>query len=192
MGFTAAEEKHLVDYVTHHANYDESDLDGGPASTAARKAEILARFCYAGKPMPVMIEEYSFCSADSRKAAEGQAAILRGTVGHASGWTTWYLQYPSNPNEADAKEKTHESSWLKPDLTPTVWGRLAPRIYDELCHTDLSRRKPKTTLRLDRRKELVPKHPGVMLETLSNYDRTPQPTDYIVTHEPDLDLRIDR
>ena len=191
MGFTAFEEKRLVDYVTHHANYDENDLQAGwQTSRLVHDTEIMLRFCHAGKPMPVILEEYSFTTLDPKRVAEVQESQVRGSIGHASGWTTWYLQYPDQPNTADPADKTHRSCWLNPDLTPTPWGEAAKRLYEELSKTDLSRKKPRRIVRLDRAKELVPKKLGAMLTVLDEYDKSPQPVDYAAKHEPDLDIKL--
>ncbi len=186
MGFTAAEEKPLVDYVTHHANFSGADTEGdGALARAVRGTAVMARFCHAGRPMPVMIEEYSFCSSDPARTAEGQAAIVKGTVGHASGWTTWYLQYPSNPNEADAADKTQSSAWLDAGLKPTPWGKRASAIYQELLRADLTRRPASRTIKLDRAEELVPKKLGTVLKVSRESEDT---VDFDITHERDLDI----
>jgi hypothetical protein len=191
MGFTAFEEKNLVDYVTHHANWSENNLKKGSTVDAdvIRPTQVMARFCYAGKPMPVMIEEYSFGSADPKRTAEVQAAIVKGTIGHASGWTTWYLQYPESPNEADAADKSHSSAWLDASLSPTPWGETARSLHDELLASDLLRARPATTIKLDRSRELVPKALSALLTAAADTSAT-GPVDYSVTHEPDLDIKL--
>ncbi len=35
----------------------------------------MVRFAHAGKPMPVVIEEFTFAAADPKRRAEGQAAL---------------------------------------------------------------------------------------------------------------------
>src|SRR3990167_1394645 len=98
----------------------------------------MARFAHAGTLMPLIIEEFTFAAADPKRTAEGQAAMVRGTVGHASGWTTWYLQYPDGAGVAD---KAHRMAWMNDDLSPTPWGETARALFDELRKGDL-RRKP--------------------------------------------------
>jgi len=191
MGFTASEEKPLVDYVTHHANFDESDLQSwGSIPGVVRGVQISARFCHAGKPMPVMIEEYSFASADQAKTAEALAAIVRGTIGHASGWTTWYLQYPASPNDADASDKTHTCAWFNADFTLTPWGKAAVKLRCDLASADLSRLKAKSVVKLDRAKELVPHGLGKLLEIAKRTPNETDPVDYTTRHERDLDIKL--
>jgi len=191
MGFTAFEEKGLIDYVTHHANWSENNLKKGSTVDAdvIRPTQVMARFCYAGKPMPVMIEEYSFASADRSRTAEVQAAIVEGTIGHASGWTTWYLQYPESPNEADASDKTCSSAWLDGSLKPTPWGERARSLYRELLASDLRRIPPEKTVKLDRSHELVPRAASALWSVILD-SVTKGPVDYAVTHEPDLDIKL--
>lgn len=185
MGFTAFEHKSLVDYVTHHANFSESDLTNGrTVADIVRSTMLMARFCHAGKPMPVMIEEFSFASADSKRTADAQEAIVRGTIGHASGWTTWYLQYPESPNDADSADKTHRCAWLDDALKPTPWGERASSLYKELLGADLTRRPASRTAKLDRSEELVPKKLGTMLKIARESEDI---VDFSITHEPDLD-----
>lgn len=188
MGFTAFEQKNLVDYVTHHANFSETDLaDGRSIDSIVRDTVTMARFCHTGKPMPVMIEEFSFASADPERTAEVQAAIVRGTIGHASGWTTWYLQYPGSPNDADSADRTHTCAWLMDDLRLTAWGEEAKRVHADLLKANLRRVPAQRTIRLDRAVELVPKKTGVILET-SKASR--DIVDFEAIHEPDLDISV--
>ena len=191
MGFTAFDEKPLVDYVTHHANFDESELKNGrTVADMLRYTEVMARFCHAGKPMPMILEEYGFASADPERVAEVQSQMVRATIGHASGWMTWYLQYPSAPNEADAPDRSHQSSWLSEDLSPTLWGKAAALLHEELLRADLSRRPARETLKLDRAAELVPRKLGMLLTVARQYPTSRQPVDYMLTHERDLDVKL--
>jgi len=188
MGFTASEQKNLVDYVTHHANYSESDLaDGRSVGDIVRDTMIMARFCHAGKPMPVMIEEYSFASSDAKRTAEVQEAIVKGTVGHASGWTTWYLQYPSSPNDADAADKSCSSAWLDNNLKPTPWGTCASALGSELRSARHARLPASRTIKLERAVELAPKRLG---EVLKASRESKDIVDFSITHEPDLDTQL--
>jgi Beta-galactosidase len=189
LGYTPAEEAPLIDYVTHHANYDENDLTNGRTlGNIVREVEVMLRFAHAGRPMPVMLEEFTFASADGRRTAESVAAIVRGTFGHASGWTTWYLQYPK---EAGAADTAHRMAWLDDDLVPTPWGEIAKMLFEEMSRTDLRRKPARRVLKLERVAELVPKRTGALISTYTEYDRFDQPTDYRLAHEPDLDIRLE-
>lgn len=189
LGYTPAEESSFVDYMTHHANYDENELTSGRTlETIVHELEVMARFTHAGKPMPVLIEEFTFAASNPKRTAEGQAAMVRGTVGHASGWTTWYLQYPEAANEADT---AHRMAWLNDDLSPTPWGEAARDLFEDLRRKDLRRKPAARTVRLDRAVELLPKKTGVLLTTSWNYGSFAQPTDYRVAPEKDLSLRLE-
>ena len=153
--------------MTHHANYDENDLkDGRTLETIMHEVEVMARFAHAGKPMPLIVEEFTFAAADPKRAAEGQAAIVRGTAGHVSGWTTWYLQYPQDPGAADV---AHRAAWLNDDLSPTPWGETARRLFEELRKGEQGRKPARRTVRLDRAVELVPKKTGVLISNILDY-----------------------
>jgi hypothetical protein len=45
-------------------------------------------------------------------------------------------------------------------------------------------------VRLERAAELLPKKTGALISTFTEYDHFEQPTDWIVPHEPDLDVRL--
>lgn len=189
LGYTPAEEAPLIDYMTHHANYDENDLvKGRTLASVVREVEVMVRFAHAGRPMPLILEEFTFASADPQRTAEGEAAIVRGTVGHVSGWTSWYLQFPKDAGAADT---AHRMAWLNDDLSPTPWGEAARRLFVELGRTDLRRKPARRTVSLDRSTELVPKKTGVLMDTFTEYERFPQPTDFVVAHEKDLDIRLE-
>lgn len=188
LGYTPAEQTPLVDYLTHHANYDENDLSGGRTmQSVLREIEVMCRFARAGRPMPVVIEEHTFATSDPGRTAEAHRAMVRATVGHASGWMTWYLQYPEGANEADTR---HRMAWLNDDLTPTPWGLAAREVRAELEGGDLRRKRARRVVQLDRARELVPKALGTLTACYMKPDACPGPVDYRVEHEPDLDLRL--
>lgn len=194
LGATPFEQKDLVDYVTFHYNFSEGD--NAPQRTDAdmvHAVEVQARFCAMGKPMPIILEEYTYSARDPKRVAEVQGAIVRGTKGHISGWTTWYLQYPSEPavGAEATTDRAIESSWLNAELKPSPWGLAAKAIHEEFAGADLSRIPPKETVPLDRRPCLVPKESTPVLRHAQQYDDFPHPIDYAAPHEPDLDLRLD-
>jgi len=192
LGTTPFEQKHLVDYMTVHANFHENeDTPERNDAFIVRHVQVLARFVASGKPMPVILEEFTYSSRDPKRVAEVQSAIVRGTIGHVSGWITWYLQYPEAPAVgADSTDMEAQSGWLTKDLAPTPWGIAARDIGRELRLADLSRIFPKTTVALDRRKELVPKETGTVARDYRNPDTARFPIDYTITPEPDARLSL--
>ncbi len=194
LGATPFEQKPFVDYLTLHENFSESEnVPNRTDADILHTVEVLARFCAVGKPMPIILEEFSYSARDPKRVADMQAAIVRTTKGHLSGWTTWYLQYPSNPViGADATtDRAIETSWLDADLKPTPWGLAAKQIFEEFSMADLGRIPPKEIVPLDRRQSLVPKEAATVLRHRQQYDAFPHPIDYTAPHEADLDLRLD-
>jgi len=187
-GFSVPEQSPLVDYLSTHDNHSESKLKPGQTIDDVVKGCILrARFCNAFKPMPVMIEEYSFASRDPQRVADGQGRIVLGTVGHASGWMNWYLQYPRNPNQADTPDR---SAILNDDLTPTPWGVRAKELIRNLRDMDLSRKPAARVIDLDRRKELVPKTLGTEHRIRRNWEDCRHPVDFRWPKNPWIDLKL--
>jgi hypothetical protein len=187
LGYTPAEEKPLIDYVTFHDNREEAELARGrKMEDIVRELEVLARFAYAGRPMPVIVEEYTFSSPDGKRSAEGQAEMVRRSIGHVSGWSNWYLQHVVDPNNPAPKDV---AAWLDSDLRPTPWGEAARALHAEIERSGCPRKPAARTIRLDRDVELAPKG----LSTLIREMRRPAsegPTDYIVPHEKDLDIKL--
>lgn len=92
MGFSEPEQSELVDYLTTHDNHSQSELKPNDTIEGLVRGSILrARFCDAYKRLPLIIEEYTFGAPDEQKTAAVQEAMVRGTVGSASGWLNWYL-----------------------------------------------------------------------------------------------------
>lgn len=187
LGFTPAEQYPYVDYLTHHGNYDiETFSDGKSPSIAAYETEVMARFACAGGVKPVVVEEFTFASDDQEQTADMQEMMILQSVGSASGWTTWYLQYPDDANAADAK---HESAWFDRDLNPTPWGLRAKALHAKLLEMDTDRRPGARELALDRATSLVPRETSPIILAFAEYDAHPQPTDYKVELEPDIRLQ---
>lgn len=189
LGYTPHELAPYVDYLTHHANYDEAEMaqHKRSISSVARDVEVMCRFANAGQPRPVILEEFTYGAADPSTTARAQEAIVRQTIGSASGWTTWYLQYPEGANEADA---AHPSCWLDADLKPTAWGLAARTLAAELAHADIRRKPGRRVVTLDREAELLPRRTGTLIDTYTRYDELPQPTDFRAGHERGLDVRL--
>ncbi len=185
LGYTPAEQSPYIDYMTYHCNRDVKDLQREPMEFHLREMEVMLRFSRAGRPMPVVMEEFTFGSSDPRQTAEMQALMVRRSVGHASGWLTWYLQYPRGANVADS---AHPSAWLTESFEPTPWGLTARSLSAELRQADLRRKPPRRVVTLDRRTELVPKQTGALIDTMFRYDQLEQPTDYRINYERDLRL----
>ncbi len=194
LGATPFEQKSLVDYMSFHANYSETDnAPGRTDADIVHHVEMLARFCAAGRPMPLLLEEYSYPARDPNRMAEVQAAIVRDSIGHVSGWTTWYLQYPNDPQPgADHGGKEARSCWLDSEFHPTPWGETAKTLYEELTVSDLKRLSAKETVALDRRTSLVPRETGILIRHWKNYTDFPHPLDYVPAHHPDLDINLSR
>ncbi len=190
LGYTPGEEYPYVDFFTYHANYDINDFTRGRSEMEAPyEVAVQARFACAMGVKPVIIEEYTFASESEEHTARMQAAMLRTSVGDASGWVNWYLQYPDGAGAADS---VHQSAWLRRDLAPTAWGREGRAVHDELCGEDLARVPAAKTVKLDRKACLVPRETSPLITNITGYGKTPQPVDYAIEHEPDLDLAVQR
>lgn len=194
LGATPFEQKNFIDYMSFHANFSETDnAPGRTDADIVHCVQMLARFCDAGAPMPLILEEYSYPAHDLNRMAEVQAAIVRGTVGYVSGWTTWYLQYPNDPQPgADHGGKEAHSCWIDSKFKPTPWGDAAKKLYEELTDADLKRLPAKETIALDRRESLVPKATSLLIRHWKEYGAFQHPIDYTLTHEPDLDIILSK
>ncbi len=191
LGYTPAEETPHIDYMTYHANFAEGDVSNNrPPEKVVHEIEVMARFHHAGKPMPLILEEFTYATPDPLRTARAQEAIVRGTIGHISGWTTWYLQFPEGSNGAETADTPYQMAWLNADLTPTPWGETARKIADEFPKMDLRRKPARRVLRLDRATELVPKKTGTLTDSYLNYSPAKHPADYAVRHEKDLDMKL--
>lgn len=191
LGYTPAEETPYIDYMTLHANYAEGETSNNrPVEKVVPEIEVLARFSHAGRPMPLILEEFTYATPDPRRTARAQEAIVRGTIGHISGWTTWYLQFPEGAEGASTADTPYQMAWLNADLSPTPWGETARVLAAELARADLARRPARRVVKLERAVELVPKTTGALVTNFSEYDPEQNPTDYEVPHERDLDLRL--
>ncbi|HWX22851.1 MAG TPA: beta-galactosidase [Candidatus Binatia bacterium] len=189
-GYEVPEQSDLVDYLVMHDNHSESDLKPGQTlEDIVHNSVLQARFCNARSRKPVMIEEFTFASPDPKRVADGQARIVLGTVGHASGWMNWYLQFPHNPDSADTPG-TDRSAVLDDNFQPTPWGLRARDLIGQLRTMDLSRLPAKTTIDLDRQKELVPIAMGTQLRICPAWTNYEHPIDFKWLRNPWIKLEL--
>ena len=104
--------------------------------------------------------------------------MVLGTVGHASGWMNWYVQFPHEPDTADTPGPDH-SAILDDKLQPTAWGLRARDLIAQLRTTDLARVPPKATIELDRQRELVPHELGTQLRIVRDWANYQHPVDFL-------------
>jgi hypothetical protein len=189
-GFEVPEQSDLVDYLTTHDNQSQSRLKPGETiEDVVHQLVLGARFCNAFARKPLMIEEFTFAAPDPNRVADYQARMVFGTVGHASGWMNWYIQFPHEPNAADTPGADH-SAILDDELRPTPWGLRARDLIAQLRRLDLARLPPKTTIALDRKKELVPHALGAQLRIASGWTNYPSPIDFMWPSNKWIDLRL--
>ena len=189
-GFEVPEQSDMVDYLVTHDNRSESELKRGQTIEDVLHDSILqARLCNARARLPLIVEEFTFASSNAQRVAEGQAKMVLGTVGHVSGWMNWYLQYPHEPNEADTPG-ADRSAVLDDEFRPTPWGLRARDLIAQLRTNDLSRLPPKTTIQLDRQKELVPVEMGTQLRICQNWTNYQHPIDFNWPSNRWIDLEL--
>jgi hypothetical protein len=189
-GFEVPEQSNLVDYLTTHDNRSQSELKRGQSiQDVIHDSIVQARFCNARARKPLIIEEFTFAASDPSRVADGQANMVLGTVGHASGWMNWYLQFPRESNEADTPG-ADRSAVLDDDFRPTLWGLRARDLIAQLSKLDLSRLPPKTTIVLDRQRELVPFEMGTQLRICSQWTNYLHPIDFKWPRNQWIDLEI--
>lgn len=192
MGFAEPEQAPLVDFYTHHDNNDESELPAGAGlERLSRHATVALRFCLARERKPILLEEFSFGARDPERSAAGHEALIRGTIGSCAGWMTWYLQYPSDANEADTAQRDY---LLDEALRPSPAGELMRRLGGpdgELARLDLRFVPGASRLELDRDAELVPRRLGTLLQVARNWDRYQHPVDYVWPANPWIELRLE-
>lgn len=177
-GFSVPEESDMVDYLTTHDNYSQSQLKPGQTiEDVVHQSVVQARFCNAFDVKPLVIEELTFASPDPERVADSQAKMVLGTVGHASGWMNWYLQFPHDANNADSLGPDR-SAILDDDFRPTPWGHRFRAVAAQLRRADLSHLPAKSTIALDREKELVPHAMGTELIICRNWGKYRHPIDY--------------
>jgi hypothetical protein len=190
IGFSETEQSDLVDYLTTHDNHSQSEMKKDDTVESLVRGSILrARFCNARKKLPLIIEELTFGAPDEQKMADVQEAMVRGTVGSASGWMNWYLQYPHDANEADTPNQ-ERSAILKDDLTPTAWGLRAKALIAQLKTMDLSRQASGVIVKADRMKSLAPHELGVAYEVARNWDQYKEPVDFDWPRDEFIDLKL--
>ena len=190
IGFSPPEQADLVDYLTTHDNHSVSHLKPAQGIEYVVHSSIVrTRFCCARKLLPVIIEEYTFASPDPQQTAAAQKRMVEGTIGHASGWMNWYLQYPHDANSADMKGKDR-SAILDDALKPTPWGKTVPELARSLNRADLSRKQPARVVPVDRTAALVPKTMGMLLRICADWDAYPHPLDFQWPPNPWIDLPL--
>ena len=172
IGLSEPEESDLVDYMTHHDNHSVKEFKGTDFGTLARAATVRMRSCLARKPMPMILEEFSFDSSDAKQVGDACSAMVRGTAGECSGWMVWYFQ---------AWEQGSPTGLVYRDLQPTPWGRqfrdlAAPGGF--IAKANLSRRRAQQVIEMDRAAELVPTRHGTLLQVMANWDNYRHPVDY--------------
>ena len=178
IGYEVPEQSDLVDYLTTHDNESQSRLKQGETiEDVLHKLVVQTRYCNAFTRKPLIIEEYTFGSPDPNRVADYQAKMVLGTVGSASGWMNWYIQYPHEPDTADTPGADHSAS-LDDELRPTPWGLRARDLIIQLRGTNLARLPPNTTLELDRQKELVPHAIGTQLRIDHDWANYQHPIDF--------------
>jgi hypothetical protein len=179
IGYEVPQQSDLVDYLTTHDNESQSRLKPGETiENVVHKLVVQTRYCNAIARKPLIIEEYTFGSPDPNRVADYQARMVLGTVGSASGWMNWYIQYPHEPDTADTPG-ADKSAVLDDELRPTPWGLRARDLIIQLRGADLSRLAPKTTIELDRQKELVPHVTGTQLRIDHDWANYQHPIDFL-------------
>ncbi len=187
MGYSEPEETGLVDYMTHHDNHDASELADGGVVDLVRGMQLRLRASSARRPMPVVMEE--FClrqSLDPALAAAVGTGMVRGSIGHCSGWLVWYLQ---------AWEGESTVGLLDANLQPTAWGiafRDLGAPGGEVASSDLRRVPPNLVIRMDRTRELVPRDAGTLLNVVENWDSFQHPIDFLWPRNRWIGLRLNR
>jgi hypothetical protein len=189
-GFEVPEQSEMIDYLVTHENHSEADLKPGQTIDDIVHALILqARFCNAGARKPLVIEEFTFASTNANRVADCQAQMVLGTVGHASGWMNWYLQFPHEPDEADTPGN-NRSSVLDDNFQPTPWGLRARELIAHLHRINLARLAARTNIALDRQKELVPLVSGTQLRICESWTNYSHPIDFKWPRNEWIDLKL--
>jgi len=186
IGLSEPEETDLVDYMTHHDNHDAKELKGQNVESLLRGIEVRLRAASARKPMPMVLEEFCFDSGDPRQVGEVCSAVVRGTVGHCSGWMVWYFQH---------WEAGNPTGLVFRNLRPTAWGRAfrdlgAPGGF--IAGADLSRRAARQVIELDRADELVPTRLGTLGQVAGRWADYRHPVDYRWPRSEWLAMSLDR
>lgn len=189
-GFAEPEQSDLVDYLTTHDNESQSRLKPGETiEDVVHRLIVQTRFCNAFARKPVVIEEFTFGAPDPKRVADYQARMVLGTVGSASGWMNWYIQFPHEPDSADTPGSDH-SAILDDELRPTPWGLRARDLISQLRRMDLVRLLPKTTVELDRQAELVPHALGTQLRIGHDWTNYQHPIDFLWPSNKWIDLKL--
>jgi hypothetical protein len=100
-----------------------------------------------------------------------------------------YIQFPHEPDQADTPGGDH-SAILDDELQPTPWGLRARDLIAHLHRLDLARLPPKTTMELDRQKELVPHTLGTQLRIGRDWENYKHPIDFLWPSNKWIDLQL--
>jgi hypothetical protein len=184
MGLSMPEQYDLVDYFAIHNNHTEGREK---VQDVVRGSILAARFCDAFGRKPVVFEEFTYGSTDEQRCADGQAQMVLGTIGHASGWMNWYLQYP---RDAGKDEDGYRSAVLDNEFKPTPWGLRAKALIRELQSADLSRKPARQVIDLNREKELVPRALGTQPTICRDWDKYDHPVDFRWPRNEWIDLPL--
>ncbi len=171
-GFSAPEETVLVDYMACHDNREASEPADGDIVDVVRDMQLRLRASSARRRMPVIMEEFSLSgTADAGLVTAVGTAMVRGSIGHCSGWMRWFLQ---------AWDGESADGLLDADLRPTAWGLAFGALGapgGEVASADLRRLRGRRVVRMNRRSELVPRGPGELWRILWDWDRYRHPVD---------------
>jgi hypothetical protein len=101
----------------------------------------------------------------------------------------WYIQFPHEPDSADTPGADH-SAILDDEFRPTPWGLRARDLIAQLRRIDLARLPPKTTIELDRQRELVPHALGTQLRIGHDWTNYQHPIDFLWPSNKWIDLQL--
>ncbi len=193
MGLSIPEQAPLVDFYTIHHNESEAAMRrrGWTLREVCRALVLGLRFCCAREVKPVLLEEFSFAADDPQRSAAGQEQMVRASLGHCSGWMTWYLQFPARRSQADPAQG--KSFVLDENLAPSPWGRRAQELSRPggLLWRESARRLPaRQVVALRREEELLAKGPGTMLNIIRRWEGYSHPLDFRWPRNPDIALRL--
>ncbi|UCH33351.1 MAG: beta-galactosidase [Armatimonadota bacterium] len=184
-GLSEPEQSDLVDYMTHHDNHDASEVKGSDYAALVRGVTVRLRACLAGRPMPVILEEFSLDSQDPEQVAGACSDMVRATVGSCSGWMVWYFQHWDDGNP---------TGLVDGEMQPTAWGRAFSRLGGPsgLVHSsDLSWHESKQVIALDREAELVPTRMGMIGQVLAEWDNYEHPVGFRWPRNPFIALPLE-
>ena len=138
----------------------------------------------------MVIEEFTFAAPNTSRVADGQASMVLGTLGHASGWMNWYIQFPHEPDFGRHPGSRSQRNSGRRLAAEAPWGLRARDLIAQLHRSILSRLSPKTTIKLDRQKELVPHTLGTQLRIVSDWGAYQHPIDFLWPSNKWIDLQL--